>query len=213
VQEAEPVTSSVVFGSYGDDPRPPEAEIAEAAHALGFELQADAATPLGLRGLLEIWREVAVNGGAFSASFALTAVMPAAEWCLRNARLEHLDYTRRFLTSPAVTEVLPDHQTDDVMMRQAQFTDLHPLQLEGDLALRLALSGAHRTFPGTTDQAKTIAAEAAADLIGNRYDDFVITSSHDGWAPWFGWAAWDRTWIITDTRQRTVSLLALTDTD
>jgi len=206
------VSDSVLFGSYGEDPRPAEVEISEAARVLGFELQHETAVPPGLRGLLEMWRKVAVNGGAFSASFALMDVLPAAEWCLRNARLEHLDYTRRLLTSVAAIAALPDHRTDDVRMCEARFSDLRPLHLEGDLAQKLIWSGAYRPFPGTTEQAKSIAADAAADLIGNRYDDVLISASYDGWAPWFGSAAWDRTWIITDTEQQTVKLIALTDT-
>ena len=87
-----------------------------------------------------------------------------------------------------------------------------PLLLEGELAGLLSRGGAYVRFAGTDAEAKRLAADAARDLLQDRYEDFRVYFSCAVWTPWFDDVAWDATWLLVDDVNMEVTVLVTTDT-
>ena len=99
----------------------------------------------------------------------------------------------------------------DMPREPGKFRRQEPLQLDGDLALALMSDGPSRPVHYRAAHAKQLAVAFAAEVMTDRYEDFFVQYLHEWWAPWFEAVVWDGTWIITDKRNQTVTILCVTD--
>jgi hypothetical protein len=162
--------------------------------------------------LVETFRSILTNGGAYIAAFTVEDVDDAGHWFLSRNRFEEYDFVRCLIASEGLAEAMPAVVAEGVDT-DADFRFSNPLSLDGNIAAQLKWGGAYGSFDGSGAEAKKLGAGFSGDIIGDRYDDFRIDETSDGWSPWFHAVAWDHTWVITDKRSQRVTLLCITDTD
>jgi len=151
-----------------------------------------------------------VNGGGFVAGFDIDLPdhAPNNPW-IGPDRNEY-PLADMLVRSPAfaLPEVVPSGAADDT-----GFHWLSSLQLDGSLGAALWRGGAYEKFPGTPAAAKAAGAAVCASLFGDRYEDIRVDYSRAAWSGWFYAVASDNTWVVTDRRDRHMTVLCVTDTD
>jgi hypothetical protein len=84
---------------------------------------------------------------------------------------------------------------------------------DGELAQSLYAGGAYTNAAGDGRSGKENSLAFCEALFGLRLSEVSYYSSRSAWTPWFGNIAWDWTAILFDRRARTLTILAVTDTD
>lgn len=174
---------------------------------------------------LRALREVYVNGGALLHGFTVPEDLIFDWYPLGRNTLdtsygdaEGLDFFTRFLGSAAVRDAAPELQVPEPLRLpqppgQVLFQWGSALMFEGGCAQVLFQGGAYRRFPGTAAEAKRLAREFSAGLMGDRYEDVLVYHASKAWTPWFGDVAWDGTSVLFDKGTRRLWLFCYTDTD
>ena len=144
-------------------------------------------------------------------------VADSAAWFRTGALIYEHETFRNLFTSEAAMHALPEVLVGSIFPSgEPPAFDLvtsGPLMLEGELAGLLSRGGAYVRFAGTDSEAKRLAADAARDLLQDRYEDFRVYFSYAAWSSWFDDIAWDATWVLVDDVNREVTILVTTDTD
>lgn len=189
--------------------KPRAEDIASSHRTLGFRpvtIEAPATAKL-----IRAFDNVLTHGGARLATFAVDYADGTAHWFLSRNRFEEYGFVEQLLRSDAFAESLPDFVPVDPS--DEDFSESSPLLLDEELAGALVWGGAYGRFDGPQAEAKRLGIEVSEELIGGRYEEFRVDRSFVAWSDWFGAVAWDKTWLITDKRQRRVTLICLTDED
>jgi hypothetical protein len=84
---------------------------------------------------------------------------------------------------------------------------------DGGLAAKLYYGGAYTRPEGDGRAEKETSLAFCDALFGLRFSEVSLYSTDTAWTPWFAGIAWDWTALLFDRRTRTLSVLALTDTD
>ena len=167
------------------------------------------------------------------ARFQVQNADSVADWYLSRDQFADYGFADLLLLSPALRDSLPElaitHDSDvelvDGVLSEAPydhrmgrmprepgiFQTRPPLWLDGDLAINLTADGPSRPVRYRAAEAKRLASVFVADVVADRYEDFVVQQTHTAWAPWFEAVAWDNTWLITDKRWQQTTLLCVTD--
>jgi hypothetical protein len=167
------------------------------------------------------------NGGALLARFRAENSDDVLHWFMARNRLNEYRFFEQLFASQVVQETLPDLDLAEAIARNFGVPEAGPgpqhypfgqrgwgtLTLEGELAATIVHGGAYERFPGRPVEAKKLAAEFVAELIGDRYEDCELWRPRGNWSNWFRLVAWDSTWIIIDNRRLTVTILCATDED
>lgn len=213
---------------WGDDfdrAHPPDQTDIEKSHARVRYV------PLAVSGravtaVVDKFREMYVNGGAFFGGFQAVDV----DWVIRWFVGDHpqcpheYDFFRHFLGSEAVQGAFPEllihealHPEPGFEWRQPdlafKWSQGGPFTLGGEIAWRLNRGGAYVNSTVRSAKAERLGQAFAHSLIGDRHDDFRVYHSDAWWTEWFGAVVWDATWVLIDLRDAVVYLLCLTDTD
>ncbi|MFC9897962.1 hypothetical protein ACFVMC_30085 [Nocardia sp. NPDC127579] len=134
-----------------------------------------------------------------------------ARWFAARNRLDEYGFFPHFLGSPTVRSVMsvPRQLPDDLGIAWppgGAFT------FDGDIAALLWAGGCYHKFEGRPIDAKRLGAAFAADLIGDRYDEFLLYRTRVAWSDFF-YGFGDNTWILVDKATAQITLLCQTDTD
>jgi hypothetical protein len=157
-----------------------------------------------------------VNGGGLIGRFKALAYSDVTQWFMSRNRFEEYELFRTLFASTAFRRQLPELEVPGELERvPGGLTEewAGSLMLDGAWAGLLVSGGAYERFAGTAREAKQLAAAATHALIGDRFEDFRVDVSDGAWTPWFADVAWDRTYVLTDTRNAEVTVLCVTDTD
>lgn len=162
--------------------------------------------------LVRILRRSYAKGDAYVAGFDVVEADNVAAWFLSRHRDEY-GLADRLVHSAELARAMPE-VTDPGLWKPAGFTRSSSLILDGTLACTLQWGGAYGDLPAMPGaEAKVLGSAFCAALFGDRYDDIDVDYSGAPWSRWFAGVAWDGTWIITDRRQRHLTVLCVTDTD
>ncbi|HEX8812811.1 MAG TPA: hypothetical protein VF742_12540 [Terracidiphilus sp.] len=177
--------------------------------------------------ILERLRTDRSNGGAL-----LKAVRVGAsdifDWFASRNRLLENEILSSLLRRNEIKDLLPELliQTDSsshqdghktgacAITSSSGFNFDNPFLLDGQLAQNLFAGGAYPPevkIDGRT--AKRLATDFCEAVFGQRYEDVCLYTSYEAWTPWFYGIAWDWTAVLFDRRNRTIWILAVTDTD
>jgi hypothetical protein len=94
-----------------------------------------------------------------------------------------------------------------------EFCWTSPFLFDGDLANKLYSGGAYTHGEGDGRAEKENALSFCEALFDLRFSEVSYYSTRSGWTPFFGNIGLDWTAILFDRRTRTLSILAVTDTD
>jgi hypothetical protein len=141
---------------------------------------------------------------------------------------EHWDVTElcsELLSSPALGVAAPD-LVRGALRCDPEFSYIHPLALDGEIARRLELSGAGTYFMGTRREAKFLAIECCEVLLTDDYLDapagmdlsryrITVCQSTKPWSWWFTDSpeGWNVSWIVVDSIHDLVWLMCVNDID
>ncbi|HWE86570.1 MAG TPA: hypothetical protein VG267_16620 [Terracidiphilus sp.] len=186
--------------------------------------------------------ETHANGGALFASFNV-GPSKAFDWFASRDRLLEFGILRQILDRVEVSIALPalkiqpstpedpafvvrrlgDHAPetyefgDDYEFGDCDydgnFRARSSFLFDGQLAQVLYAGGAYTRATGDGRVEKENSLAFCEALFGLRFSEVSHFSSRSAWTPWFGGIAWDWTAILFDRRARTLSILAVTDTD
>ncbi|GFZ90175.1 hypothetical protein [Nesterenkonia alkaliphila] len=84
---------------------------------------------------------------------------------------------------------------------------------DGALTDHILDGGAYRSFPGTFFEAKELGTRLAYELFKGRPSDMWIYTCPLAWSEWFCGIVWDRTFVVIDTLEGTISLHCSTTSD
>lgn len=171
----------------------------------------------GLRRYLDALATTRADGATKVARLKAVDIADDERWFPIGSLADTYETFRNLLTSDAAVQALPE------VLADASFPSGQPpifygvtcgaLTLEVELARLLCAGGAYVRFAGSDAKAKRIAADAARDLLQDRYEDFRVFHSDAAWTPWFFDVAWDSTWLLVDDANKEVTVFATTDTD
>ena len=182
------------------------------------------AQPASVTDALASLRESHSNGGALFARF-FVGDSPTFDWFASRNRLAEFDILPSLLRRKEVRVRLPELQiplepASDAVARACSIATVEGFKMEssflfdGHLAQALYAGGAYGPkLRQDAKQAKRLALAVCDDLFEQRFSEITIFNNYDPWTPWFHGIAWDWTTVIFDCRKRTLSLLAVTDTD
>ena len=179
-----------------------------------FQTLSVARAPLqhpAIEAVLGSLRATHVNGGAQFGRWELPDHPILGYFAARHAL--DVAFFGGLLRSSTVRADLPMLKIPERFESPPSFHLTSSLSLEGDLANDLHIGGAYTTHTVPASVAKRLAADFCDALIGNRFDEVDVYTSHHAWAPWFYDVAWDMSWFGLDRRDRTCWLLCKTDTD
>lgn len=164
------------------------------------------------------------NGWAVFASLKVGADS-TFDWYASRNRLLEFEILQSLLHRKSVSEALPDLMIPDEGPSSREtgagktsnptgFQHENQFLFDGQLAAQLFNGGAYST-PHRIEakEAKQLAMSFCDALFALRYEDISLFTSYDAWTPWFYGIAWDWTAVLFDRRDRTLSILAVTDTD
>ena len=169
-------------------------------------------------------RESHANGGAFFASFSV-GPSEAFDWFASRNRLLEFGILRQLLGRNEVSDALPDLQTQTFqptdgpateacgIAHDGDFQMISSFMFDGQLAQVLYAGGAYTRGRGDGRAEKEDSLGFCEAVFRLRFSEISYFSSHSAWTPWFESIAWDWTAILFDRRVRTLSVLAVTDTD
>lgn len=195
----------------------------------------EAVVPDQAQELVTILDDIHVNGGA---SLGVLRVLPEErfDWSLSRGGSRLL--RRRVLSSLELSEVLPeldlsaDRKHD--MFDDIEWETYPSYTLDGYLASDLVYGGAYYNFlePPFQDSEETVPGyehipESYGDrtdakrlgerfvdaVFDERYDEFTVAFTDEGWCDWFEMEIWNRTYFCFDRRTRLVWVLAVTGMD
>ena len=161
---------------------------------------------------LALLRKLYGNGGAWYARFRI-APCTELDWFLSRNRVDEADLLNQLLASRAMHAALPDLVSESPPDRIEKLDSPSAFTLAGELANTLVYGGAYRSLEGRGGEAMRLGEVARQQLIGERFEQVWLYRSFDYWSDAFFGIAWDQTWFGVDADQRTVWLLAMTDTD
>jgi hypothetical protein len=129
-----------------------------------------------------------------------------ARWFAARNRLDEYGFFPHFLGSSAVRSVIsvPKRLPEDLKIA---WPPGGAFAVDGDIAALLWAGGCYQKFQGRPVDAKRLGAAFAADLIGDRYDDFRLA-----WSDFF-FGFGDNTWILVDKATAQITLLCQTVVD
>lgn len=166
----------------------------------------------GIEDLLTAFRRIFGDEFVEMASFRAQDDDWVTRWFAARNRLDEYGFFPHFLGSPAVRSLfsVPKRLPSELGItwpRGGAFT------LDGELAAVL-WSGSSRfeKFEGTSADAKRLGAAFTADIIGDRYEEFLIYYTRVAWSDFFCGLA-DNTWILIDKATAQITLLCQTDID
>ena len=161
--------------------------------------------------LVDAFRTMLTNGGAYAAAFDVTESDEVASWFIRRNSAEY-GLADQLLRSPAFAEAVPEIM-DLGYIWNTGLERTQSLLLDGQLASSLQWGGAYTDPSMSGAQAKRLGAAFCAAVFGDRYDDVAVDYSSARWTHWFKGVAWDGTWVITDRRYRRLTVVCITDVD
>ncbi len=163
--------------------------------------------------LVDTFRSMLTNGGAYAAVFDVVGGDDVAAWFLSRNRDEYR-LAERLVRSAGFAAAMPA-VSGPGPADPPEFTRSHALVLDGALARALQWGGAYSELspavPGP--QAKALGSAFCAGVFGDRYDEVDVDESPARWSYWFKGIAWDWTWVVTDKRRRRMTVLCITDVD
>ncbi|WP_276252039.1 hypothetical protein [Haloarcula rara] len=180
--------------------------------------------------------DIHVNGGAH---LGAVRVLPDErfDWALSRGSSRLL--RRRVLSSAALAETLPELELSADRKHEA-FDDIEwehypSYTLDGYLTENLVAGGAYYSFLeppfqdidetvpgyehvpesyGDRKDAKRLAERFVEAVFGERYGEFTVAFTDEGWCDWFqNISVWNRTYFCFDRRTRLVWVLAVTGSD
>ena len=154
---------------------------------------------------------VLAAGGVVAAQFTVGGDDATAHWFLSRNRFEEYGLIPCLLSSPALTEALPE--LTDIRLNELDLRESSPLMLDGEVACALTWGGADGDFEGSAAQAKRLGLGFSKAVVGDRYEEFHVDRTSSAWSSWFRGLLWDQTLIITDLRYKTVLVVCATDAD
>jgi len=184
----------------------------------------DDVRPDSVTKVLEYLRESHSNGGSLFASFSV-GESQIFDWFASRNRLAEFDILPSLLRRGEIRVRLPELQipfepTSSAHLQTCSIATTEgfkmesPFLFDGHLASALYNGGAYGTKSGPdAKHAKQLALAVCDDLFEQRFSEISVFNNYDAWTPWFHGIAWDWTAVLFDTRKRTFSLLAVTDTD
>jgi len=164
------------------------------------------------------------NGGAFLKAVRV-GESEVFDWFASRNRLLEDEILPLLLRRTEIRELLPELliPADAVIKNEPDVCSIassggfkfdSPFLFDGQLAQCLFAGGAYSSqvkIDGKT--AKRQALNFCDAMFGQRYEDVCLFSSYEAWTPWFFGIAWDWTAVLFDKRERTLWILAVTDTD
>lgn len=153
-----------------------------------------------------------VNGGGLVAGFDIDLPDNAPHNPWIGPHRNEYPLADMLVRSACFADALPEVASRGVS-DDTGFQWLSSLQLDGSLGAALWRGGAYETFRGTPAAAKAMGAAVCTSLFGDRYEDIRVDYSRAAWSGWFYDVACDNTWVITDRRDRHMTVLCVTDTD
>lgn len=176
--------------------------------------------------VLDRLRATHSNGGAFLSALRV-GPDDVFDWFASRNRLLEYDILPQLLHRDELRGALPDLKIPNQFTgpntnpanvcgtaASGGFTFDNPFFLEGQLGQRLFAGGAYPIDVKISGQAAMqLAAEYCEALFARRYEDVSLFTSYEAWTPWFCCIAWDWTSVLFDRANRTLSILAVTDTD
>jgi hypothetical protein len=94
-----------------------------------------------------------------------------------------------------------------------EFQLINSFLFDGELAGKLYAGGAYTRPEGNGRAEKENSLAFCDALFGLRFAEVSLYSTDTSWTPWFAGIAWDWTALLFDRLTRTLSVLALTDSD
>ena len=166
--------------------------------------------PFTLKYVQELQRRYA-NGRVVFASFQ-SAVHKVFDWYASRNRPGELLFFQNFWHTPTPARILselavPPVNDDPGFQLRSSFT------FAGELALSLYSGGAYHRSHGSGAEEMRLAEQTAHELIQDRFSEVSMFVSYAAWSGFFFDIAWDVTWILFDLRDRSIHILAATDTD
>lgn len=197
-----------------DQPRPSLQELVSSWPHLRWEKQA--LPDEALQPFLDEVRRTHSNGGCLLGRWRAVEYPDVAQWFVSRNRFDEYELFRLLFESETFRGTLPELDVPLTLDRAAAGLKEQwagSLMLDGAWAGLILQGGAYERFRGTGREAKDLAARAVHAMIGDRFEDFRIDVSYESWTPWFANVAWDRTCVLTDTRNAEITVLCITDTD
>jgi hypothetical protein len=168
----------------------------------------------GVRAYLAAVDVAYLNGGGLLARFRVHDHDATLRWYASRGAYAGYGLFRHFVASADLRAAMPELKLTDPVPdpELGHFFGLHPLTLDGYLALQLAHGGMYDEWTGTDADAKKLAQDFVADLFGDRYEDMDLFHSNVRWTPWL-WGIYRTTWLLVDRRHAEITLLLTRDTD
>lgn len=194
-----------------------------------LELAHEDIHPASLAKVLGALRQSHTNGGAFFASHRF-GESQTFDWFASRNRLAEFGILTSLVGRKEVRLALPelqipDEQTSEVCSQECSITKgggfkmESPFLFDGLLAHTLYAGGAYGVpKEGNVQrldekQVKQLALAVCDDLFEQRFSEISLFNNYDPWTAWLGGIAWDWTAVLFDRRKRSLSILAVTDTD
>jgi hypothetical protein len=162
--------------------------------------------------LIDALRTAYSNGGALFAKFTLSDKdllrQHASHSGWQDSNL--IDW---FLRSPSLAQALPDLQHKVNGRTSIAFDLVNPFLMIGEVASCVFFGGAYRSASVSASDALSLSLGFCDVIFDSRFDDVRVFRTYGGWSDWFCRIAWDKTWVIFDKAEWTISLLCVTDMD
>jgi hypothetical protein len=165
----------------------------------------------GIEAVLSELRRLFADEFIVMASFRACDDDWVARWFAARNRLDEYGFFPHFLGSSAVRSVIsvPKRLPEDLKIA---WPPGGAFAVDGDIAALLWAGGCYQKFQGRPVDAKRLGAAFAADLIGDRYDDFLVYRTRLAWSDFF-FGFGDNTWILVDKATAQITLLCQTVVD
>jgi len=173
--------------------------------------------------VLQCLRESHCNGGA---TFATVALGPdrVLDWFASRNRWLEWEILPRLLRREPITSFLAELQIGSLQGSPGEggtcstsgtdgFCMDNAFLFDGQLAACLYFGGAYTRPVGDGRTAKQMALGFCEALFQQRFSEVSLFTSREAWTPWFHCIAWDWTAVLFDRRDRSLHILAVTDTD
>jgi len=167
--------------------------------------------PCTLESVQELQRRYE-NGRVIFASFQ-SAAHRVFDWYASRNKLQELLFFHKFWHTPTPARILSELCVPSTHENDPGFQLRSSLTFAGELALSLYTGGAYHKSHGSGAEEMRLAEQTAHELIQERFSEVAMFVSHAAWSGFFFGIAWDVTWILLDKRDRSIHILAATDTD
>lgn len=163
--------------------------------------------------LSDLFRSLYSNGGVLSASFRAEIPEKVEELFWRTHSFSEQDILEGLLQTPVFRQRFPELEHELSPSNRAGFESIHPLSLDGELAIAVRWGGAYTVNDQPMSFAKELGRKFCAELFNDQYENMVVFRSTQAWSSWFFEIAWDYSWIFFDKGTRQIHVMFGTDTD